>query len=170
MNDQQLDRIWIGMLDSERLSRYYTTISIRSNRFDFAAKIVSISLSVIISGGLLTNLLGPYWVTALSIIFVIATIWAAFSNFSHKAFDAAIVAADCKELALKWRNLWTTCELLGDEVSMEKIEKLEKEMLDRTSFRKVIYIGLNEKINAKCAEETYEVIKQEFNLSPSYVG
>ncbi len=157
------NRIWNGMMDAERISRYYMAVSVKMNRMQFFFSIFIVSSSILLSGGLITDSLARPWLALVSIGLLIATVWSSYCDYSKRASIASVIADKCRDVALEWKNLWVKYELPDVMVSLEQIEYLDKRMDAITSSIHIPSLGLSERTNKKCAEEAYAVINQEFS-------
>ena len=99
------NRIWLGMLDTDRLGRYYGRIADRMQRLHFYFT-VGIALSSSAAAlSLLTHL--PNLVSVVFFFMVAgAVIWASYARYSTKAVVASIIGKQCHELSVDWEQLW----------------------------------------------------------------
>ena len=83
------------------------------------------------------------------------------SDYSRKAVIATSLSGECSELASRWRRLWIDLGDLGDDEALKRVEDLER--ADREITRSVPHeLGINRRLNEKCAEQAYQLIKQEY--------
>ena len=157
------NRIWNGMMDAERISRYYMAVSVKMNRLHFFFTVFIISSSIFLSGGLISDWPIGSFLPSVSIGLMIATVWSSYRDYSKRASIASVIADKCRAVALEWKNLWVKYELPEVMVSLDQIEYLDKRMDAITSSIHIPSLGLSERTNKKCAEEAYAVISQEFS-------
>lgn len=162
MSEQEKDRIWLGLLDAERVSRYYMALSEKMTRCNQITTVVIVLCSTSVMAELIAR--APQWlivVTALAL--AAATIWLAYYDYAMKAAATAMTADRCREIGAKWRNLWYIRDNL-DGSALPEIINLEKQMDQATSSGTIAYLGLttHNRIHEKATEEAYAVIKEEF--------
>ena len=98
-------QIWNGILDTDRMIRYYGMLS---DKLRFRHQVASVVLAAIACGAavpLLTQL--PNYLAAVMFFLVaVATIWLLKADYSSKSTAASIFAAQYGYLAIEWRGLW----------------------------------------------------------------
>ena len=145
--DDTINTIWLGMLDSERLSRYYRKLSdrMRRNHFILSAFILLSSTAAIAS--LMSEVYD--WIAAIFLLVVAATvIWHHLGEYSKRAALANVVAIQCDGLASEWKHLWLERDSSVD--ALAQASALEQRMTDATN----LYDGpQDDALNVKCAEE-----------------
>ena len=154
------NRIWLGMLDTDRLGRYYGRIADRMQRLHFCFT-VGIALSSSAAAlSLLTQL--PDLVSVV-FFFVVAgaVIWTSYADYSKKATVASVIGKQCYELSVEWKELWFHAD--EDADALFQAAGLERRLGDITH----LYDGpLDDTLNERCAEEAYEVKQAEFSVGP----
>ncbi len=155
--DEVINTIWLGMLDSERLSRYYRKLSdrMRRNYFVLSAFILLSSTAAIAS--LISELYD--WVAAIFLLVVaVAVIWHHLGEYSKRAALANVVAIQCDVLTSEWKHLWLERESRPD--ALAQASALERRMTEATN----LYDGpQDDALNVKCAEEAYAAVQVEFS-------
>ena len=175
-DDRIRQRAWLGLLDTDRETLYLSSLANRMRRTHrFTSTVVAVgstaaltSFIVGMSGiggvpqtgavGLPSGVLG----SAISLLVAVVAIWSMISDFSRKAVIAATLAKECSELAASWRSLWIELSDLGDDEALKRVEDLERS--DREITKSVPHdLGINRRLNKKCAEQTYQLIQHEFS-------
>ena len=169
MNDQQLDRIWNGMLDAERIARYYTLVAERMAHRHVLVTLFIVLSATVIASGLIIDFISTKWLVAVSLAQLSVAIWASYYGYSKKTAIAATIADECRSISLRWRELWFGS--YDSNISMDAVYALEKELDQKTSTREIVSLRLGSfgKVHNKSTKEAYKVIEQEFSSNPSYV-
>ena len=154
--DDAINTIWLGMLDSERLSRYYRKLSDRMKRNHFILSAFILLSSTAAIASLISELYG--WVAAIFLLIVaVAVIWHHLGEYSKRAALASVVAIQCDSLASEWKHLWLERNTRPD--ALAQASALERRMTEATN----LYDGpQDDALNVKCAEEAYAAAQVEF--------
>lgn len=159
-NDLIIQKVWLGLLDRERESRYYTYLANRYQKSHFW-------LSVVVafgSTGVVASLLGgmPDVVSgSVSLIVAGCAIWSIFSDYSRKSVEAAILGKEYATLALDWEQLWINLNVLDDDQIASRLRELNHEVIKvgkDSPYRLIV----NKKLNERCAREAYDVVQHEY--------
>ena len=163
MTEEYRNQVWYGMLDAERVSRYYMAIAEKMTRRHFIVTIFVVFAAASVSGGLLTNIPSQF-VISLAAALAFVAIWSSYCDYSRKAAAAAMIADGCRDISLRWRRLWITQDRYLKDGYLPEIGELEREMDRVTSSREIAWLQLptDHRINEKCAEEAYSAVEQEF--------
>ena len=176
MTDEPIrQRAWLGLLDADRETLYLSFLANKMRRVHrIASTIVAVgstaafaSFVVGASGvggapqagtvGLQTGVVG----SAISLLVAVVAIWSMISDYSRKAVIATSLSGECSELASRWRRLWIELGDLGDDEALKRVEDLER--ADREITKSVPHeLGINRRLNEECAEQAYQLIKQEY--------
>ena len=176
MTDEPIrQRAWLGLLDADRETLYLSFLANKMRRVHrIASTIVAVgstaafaSFVVGVSGvfggsqagtiGLQTGVVG----SAISLLVAVVAIWSMISDYSRKAVIAMSLSDKCSELTLKWRRLWIELDDLGDDEALKRVEDLGRS--DQEITRSVPHdLGINRRLNERCAEQAYQLIKQEY--------
>ena len=175
-DDRIRQRAWLGLLDTDRETLYLSSLANRMRRTHrFTSTVVAVGstaaltlfivgVSGVIGGAqaetvrLLSGVIG----SAVSLLVAVIAIFFMVSDFSRKAVVAASLAKECSELAASWRSLWIELSDLGDDETLKRVEDLERS--DREITKSVPHdLGINRRLNKKCAEQTYQLIQHEFS-------
>ncbi len=150
-------QIWLGFLDAERLTRYYGRLSDRMRRINFALTVFTLLASTAAFASLMVHL--PDFVSALCFVAVaVALVWMHLSEYSKKAAIASIVAQQCEDLAVEWKELW----FRQNEEGIDPLSRIA-ELKRRESRITALYDSEDDHaLNEKCAEEAYSVAQAEF--------
>ena len=151
------DQVWIGILEANRLTRYYSALA---DQLRWRQRILSVVVAVAASGAAATVLAQwPAWLSA-TVLFgtSFAAIWSHYADYSGKAAKADSVCSQYQELEIEWHGLWF------GEATMDQVQKLKLRDIRITTG---LNLNENKRLNKKAWEETYEVISQEFNAARS---
>lgn len=151
------EQIWYTMLDAERLSRYYARLSTRFQRKQFWLNIAVAFCSLAAASVLLAQI----DVIVPAVLFFVVSggvTWGIFADYSKKAAIANITTKECSAIAVELRQLWRNP---GVPDALERAISLEKRL------DSITHVGfeIDDKLNEKCAEETYASANQEFGNS-----
>lgn len=151
------DRIWHGMEDTERLSRYYGRISDTNQKCHLVLSLLSIMGSVAAAGTLLVDV----HVAATVFLFLSVTLVTSFMlvfDFSRKSETARITSRRMRSLYLELRDLWGN---RADE-EVRSLHLKSRELEERLNADTSVDLIVNHKLNEQCAEEAYSVLEAEF--------
>ena len=159
-SEHHISLVWHGLLDAERLSRYYLAMAARQQRWHMGLTTFVALGSVGAAASLLFG--APDWVAG-SLAASVAAI--AVLPYSHGHASYAVLteaaAASCSHLALSWRDLWARLDGLDEEDAWREIHALKhKEAL--TTARVPSHLAANKRLNEQCAEEAYAVLGEEY--------
>jgi hypothetical protein len=118
MNQETTRQVWDGMLDAERLSRYYGYLAQKLEKIDRRLAISAAIASSASFVSLATNWLPEYpWLpSVLTAVTSVLTIWLVSSQNSRKAVKSAIIRRRCSDLLLEWEVLWS------ESTSMQELD------------------------------------------------
>ncbi len=154
------DQIWYTMLDAERLSRYYGQLATRFQRRQFWLNIAVAFCSLAAASVLLAKI--DVIVSAV-LFFVVSggVIWGVFADYSKKAAIANVTTRECSAISVELKQLWRNPDVPG---ALERAISLEQRL------DSITHVGLeiDDKLNRKCAEETYASANQEFGNSQGW--
>ncbi len=148
------DQIWITILDADRLTRYYGRLATTNKRIQFWLNVVVTLCSLAAATVLLVDV---HKAVPAALFFVVAasTTWGVFAEYSKKATIAAHAAKEYAKIKSDTVELWY--DQYADD-AMERAFALARRMDDVAPME----IEQNEKLNEKCAEETYTTVGYEF--------
>ena len=162
-SDYNIQQVWLGLLDSERLVRYYGRLGSRLYRWHLAATAFIAIGSTAAAASLLTHL--PTYVSAsLSMTVVAVALWSSYFDYSKKAAIASTTGDQCGKIAFEWERLWVELINLEDGEVHERVISLKRDMSAVTSSA-VQYNLMNDKLNEQCAREAYEAAQVQFAFS-----
>ena len=166
MSSEWRQRVWLGLLDTEREAHYLYSVSNKARgKYLFFTGLAGIGAAgniIPITSGTLTPLL----ISAINIMVVAIIAWIMAANYSHKSAIAASTAKDCSYLSHEWRRLWSEIDDITDGEALRKIELLESKAVNITNFVPPT-IGIDEKLNKKSAEHIYNTIRHEYSEIPA---
>ena len=163
MPEEHSDQVWYGMVDSERVSRYYMALADKMTSRHYWWTFGVLVTAAGVPASLAFDL--PDWATAAISTGVIGiTIWTVCAEYSRKAVAAAIIADRCRILAQKWKSLWVNQKRYSTDGFISKIETLNKRMEEATASREIAWIQLrtDDKIHKRCTHEAETNLEFEF--------
>lgn len=169
MAQYHVQQVWLGLLDAERLSRYYGRLS---ERFQRVHLYLMVMIALCSTGAALTLLATfqdlipvfgqlPGLIPALlSFVVAGAAIWASHSDYSKKAAISSVIRIQCDELVVSWKQLWLDVSTDPESVRVRTVD-LQRRMNEVTAH--ALENGLtNDALNRECAKEAYESLQSEF--------
>ena len=148
--DQQ---VWDGILDSERLVRYFLH---RAERLRLTHLILTALLFTATSGAVAAALIQFPTVSAGVMIGVAAlSAWLYLADYAGKAEAARLLHLQFRDIATEWRRLWYSAGLEGQD-AVDELRRRE------TAIVSWCHVPVSQRLNEKCAGEAYETIRSEF--------
>ena len=159
-SEHHISLVWHGLLDAERLSRYYLAVAARQQRWHMGLTAFVVFGSVGVVASLLFG--APDWMTgSLAVSVAAIVVWRySHGHASHAALTEA-TAASCSGLALSWRDLWARLDGLDEEDAWREIQALKHGEALATA-RVPSHLAADERLNEHCAEEAYAVLREEY--------
>lgn len=155
-------QVWNGLLIADRLSRYYGR---QAARLELLHRIFTVSIvicSTLAAATLLTQL--PSLVqAALSLVVAAAVIWSSYSGYSRKAVIASDIRAQCEDLKVSWKELWSDVSSTDQEDILRRAADLERRQ-NRATTNADQYGLINERLNKQCWKETHDSLPSEFGV------
>ena len=158
-----IDQAWLGLLDAERMSRYYQAMAARLQRWHMGlTAFVALGATGAV-GSLLSG--APDWVAELLAVGVAAAaVWSFYYGHASKAAMMEAAGNNCADLALRWRNLWARLDALDGEEALREIQGLQRR--EQAATENVpAHLASRHRLNVKCAEETYAVLGAEYAVA-----
>lgn len=158
-----IDQAWLGLLDAERMSRYYRTMAARLQHWHMG---LTAFVALGATGAVGSLLVGaPDWVAELLAVAVAgAAVWNYTYGHASKAAMMETAGNSCADLALRWRHLWARLEALDDDEARREIEGLQRREQEATKHLPA-HLAHRHRLNVKCAEETYAVLGGEYAVA-----
>lgn len=158
-NQFYVRQVWIGLLDAERLSRYYGRLAVRLQRWHFGLTVFIALCSTGAAATLIASLPGLI-PTLLSLTVAAGAIWSSYANYSKKAAVASVIRSQCDDLIIDWKQLWS--DLNTDRQDIPKqVEALQRKLNEIT--KPALEHGLTDNaLNERCTQEAYESLRAEF--------
>ena len=158
--ESDIQRVWSGVLESERHYRYYDTLKGRIGLVHNALVFVIIAGSLGAVVALLTH--APSVLsTALPALVAIVSVFLFVTNYGDKAVTARIVAHQYANLASEWKRLWREINDGSPEVVSLRASILER-MQTAVDGHADQCGGTSEKLNVKVTTDAYRVVVDEF--------
>lgn len=149
--DQQ---IWDGIVDAERMVRYFQRLS---DKLRLWQQILTIVL-VTAASGAVASLLAEFDASIAAFVMVgVAggSTWLYFADYSGKAAAARMFHFQYKALASEWRRLWYSVDVV-DQSDVQALKAQEN------ALSSMFQIPIDRKLNEKCSGEVYEIVRNEF--------
>lgn len=158
-----IDQAWLGLLDAERMSRYYRKMAARLQHWHMG---LTAFVALGATGAAASLLVGaPDWVAELLAVGVVAAaVWNYTYGHASKAAMMEAAGNSCADLALRWRSLWARLEALDDDEARREIEGLQRREQEATKHLPA-HLAHRHRLNVKCAEETYAVLRDEYAVA-----
>lgn len=154
MTTQHRDVIWDGLLDAERLDRYYDILGLR-----FRAKHVAFNIYVSIALTVSAVALLSEWADWIpSVLFVSSSLTVTVSHyaeFSRKSGIAFRTSRRYRELGMAWRRLWREQDAPDASARVFELSRQINEITE-------VDFKFDEKLDQRCAKEAYEECRSEF--------
>ena len=155
MDERNVKRVWVGLLEADHLARYYGKLAERFGR----KHRTGMSILIVLTVGAIAMTFAPLpnWGTwlpgipALPAAFI--AIYLSYEDYSRKAGMASTIASQCMELTLEWRQLWD--ELPSNNV-IARASELDRR-LTLISSPAIHLTGFSDdELSDKCEKETHE--------------
>lgn len=162
-SEHHISQVWHGLLDAERLSRYYLAMAARQQRWHMGLTAFVVFGSTGAVGSLLLG--APDWVAAAFAVSVTAA--AVFTYFYGHASNAALMVAaahSCSDLVLSWRDLWARLDGLEEDDAWQEIQRLKRTEKLATA-RLPAHLEADERLNEQCAQDAYTVLGDEYAVA-----
>ena len=151
------DDVWFGLLDADRVARYYNALAARLRR---RRRLLDACTAFGSTGAAAALLLSAP--TALLAAFILAVAFAsAWSLVSRYSEDGALltkVGDEMGRLAGAWQLLWSEVDALGDDEARRRVAKLSEAMARCTDDVPPELADVR-RLNERCAAETYAVMQ-----------
>lgn len=158
-NQYYVQQVWLGLLDTERLSRYYGRLALRYQRWNLLLTAVILLCSTGAAATFMTQL--PAWVQAvLSLVVAAVAIGSYLLGYSKKAAVASVIRSQCTHLAADWRGLWA--DLNTDRQDIPTRTAYLQRKLNEITDHALDHGLADDALNEQCAQEAYESIQSEF--------
>ena len=162
-SEHDINQAWLGLLDAERMSRYYRKMAAGLQRWHMRLTAFVAFGATGTVGSLLVD--APDWVAELLAVTVAgAAVWN--YTYGHASKVAIMEAAgnSCADLALCWRNLWARLDSLDGEEVRREIEDLQRR--EHAATKNVpAHLAQRHRLNIKCAKEAYAVLGGEYAVA-----
>ena len=159
-NDLVIQKVWLGLLDRKRESRYYTYLANRYQKLHFCLSAV---VALGSTGAVASLLVGMPAVVSgcVSLVVAVCAIWSVLSDYSRKSVEAANLGKEYSLLSLDWEQLWIELNALDDKQIAARLRELHHEAIEigKDSPHRLM---VDKRLNERCAREAYDVIQHEF--------
>lgn len=162
-SEHDVQQVWLGLLDAERMARYYQMLAVRMQRWHAALTAFVAFGATGVMGSLLLEV--PDVVPeALAAAVAAAAMWSLHCAHALKATMLSAAADGCAELTLCWRDLWGRLEGLDEAEAWREVQRLRRRELNVTA-RVPASLAVRRRLNQKRAKETYAVLGDEYAVA-----
>lgn len=160
------NEVWQNYLDASRLARYYSVLADRSKSIYIFSRAILI-LPLLTGVALLFDLLPEIVVLVVGAVIASLVIADLMFDFPKRASVLKLVSQECGRLENEYSDLWQAMESgdLSDGEIREKINQIEKKLIEITNKPDDLYITVDHRLNRKCAIETYKVMANRYENS-----
>ena len=155
--------VWNGLLEANRLVRYYGTLADRHNQWN------TWILRGLIFGGSTEAILvfakAPEHLIALFALAVAGiAAWAVAGDYAKKAAVLHGISLECSYLEIEWDDLWNRMDLgdLSDDRALKRNQELQRRLTAATSRAMPAGIREDRKLNKKSWIETCRALEQQY--------
>lgn len=162
-SEHNIEQAWLGLLDAERLSRYFRAMSVGLQRWHMGLT----AFVAFGSTGAVASLLidATDWVAKLLAVSVAAAaVWNFHYGYASKAATMEAAGNGCADLALAWRDLWVRLEGLDDASAWQEIKSL-RDREQAATERVPAHLASRHRLNEQCAKDTYDVLGNEYAVA-----
>ena len=160
--DQLRAEVWYGLLDAERLARYYDAVAARLQHWHLAMTAFVATGSTGAVASLLFDTGLPDWVAGLLVLAVAAvTVWMSYYGYASLAATAESAARSLSALSLEWREVWLRVEDMDEAEVAGRISELASRSNQATAHVPARLAG-HRRLNERCASETYQVVGNQY--------
>ena len=167
------DSLWNALLDSNRLTRYYSKLasrmtgrhSLRTLALGFFATSAAVSLLNIIPP---VVQVGKFQVTAAQVETVtsaavaLLAVWMMVDNHVQKLAVVRLVSERCQQLETETRTLFLNRDRLDDLHARSNLEMLLREINGVTAWPQRVGVRIDDALSKACLLETFQVIEEEY--------
>ena len=151
------DDVWFGLLDADRVARYYNALAARLRR---RRRLLDALTAFGSTGAVAALLLSAPAVlpAALLLAVALASVWSLASRCSEDGALLTRVGDEVGRLADEWQLLWSEVDALGDDEARRRVAKLS-EAMGRCTDGVPPELADVRRLNERCAAETYAVMQ-----------
>ena len=117
------DDVWFGLLDADRVARYYNALAARLRR---RRRLLDAFTAFGSTGAVASLLLSAPTAlpTALLLAVAVASVWSLASRYSEDVALLTRVGDEMGRLADEWQLLWSQVDALGDDEARRRVAEL----------------------------------------------
>lgn len=154
-SEHNISQAWLGLLDAERLTRYYQAVT---RRLQVRCRRLT-GLERLGNCGILLALLSD--APGVAILLAATVLGLGTFNSSHSYYLAEATSRNCADLALCWRTLWVRLNDLDETDAWREIQSLKRR--EEAATAKVpARLTDNERLNERCAKDAYAILSAEY--------
>ena len=157
------DDVWYGLLDADRVARYYNALAARLRRrrrlldafaaFGSTSAVASLLLSA-----------PPWALVAFVLTSAAASVWSLVSRYGDDGALLTRVGDEMGRIAGEWQLLWSKVESLGDDEAEGRVAELSEAMA-RCTEGVPPELTDRRRLNERCAAETYTVMQAQYGAA-----
>ena len=160
MEEERDQQIWAGLVDADRLTRYYSRLADRFSRHNRWAMLTVSFFSTLAIISVFAEWL--MWISAgVSGIAASIALWVAFYDLSRRAGVAAFIASACMDLTAEWEQLWYRPGEAEDW--SRRVRELTAQANKVTSVALLQHGFGDKKLEEQCAKEAQNYWREAIN-------
>lgn len=153
-NQESVRLVWHGLVDSDRLHRYYGYLADKYSRQETRLSWICVGLS---SGAVVTVLSDhPLWAATLAALVALLNGWLVIAKLSKRALSSASRQQRFGELQLEWEKLWSDLSAMEDDDVRRRWKDLSDRANTITEYSSV-ELSLDQRLRKRSEEEAYSV-------------
>lgn len=158
MTPLQEHLVWDGLIDTERLSRYYGKLNERYSRRNRIGMLFVVLLGVA-TMALPFWSISEWWLSGIGLLIAMVGTWLTLGDVSRRAGMAAVIGVVCMGKVREWQDLW----VYGDETQVRRTAQELQGQIDAITAVAMQDGGLrDEKLNHSCQDEAETYWRQTF--------
>ena len=159
--------IWNDLVDAARLGRYYQSMAKGYRRKQY---FIHGALLLSATAGFATLFeFVPDWAQPLSAVLIaVFVVWEAVAKYPGKVATLESVASECGSLETEGHDLWASASeyRIKQDRAMESHRYLSRRLDEVTGWPGKLDITDDEKLNAECSKQSYEVLRDRYGITP----
>ena len=155
--------IWQDLLDANRLVRYYEALTNRYQLWQQAIRLLL--LAIIVSNlGAFGDLLPRFLQISVALVLGLLIAWDWVIDPTKKAFILHEISKGCSSVCNELETLWRKIDTVDmyDAEAQKKLDELSIRIQEVTNRVGDAKIRDSQKMNAKCADATYRVLREKY--------
>lgn len=150
MNTEIRTSVWEGMVEADRLHRYYGKLAGKLGRRDHCMTVATCLLALL-TAGLASR--GNEWTLTVAIVTAVAGALPLIYRLGDRITEAAYCGRQLSDLSVRWRELWNQVDSLPEDEVAERWRKLAVAVNEVTALKE--RVPADEKLLGATEEESY---------------